>query len=60
MIWLEALSDLFINLSAGWFGAAIIAPIATKRPKFKPWGLIINIIFGILALLFAVFLRSLI
>ena len=60
MIWFGAISDLFINLSAGWFGAAIIAFTAVKKTKFTPWGLILNIGLGIFGLLMGVFFRSLI
>ena len=55
---ISSLADLFINLSAGWFGAAIILPVAVKRPNYKPRALIINIEFGILSLLISVVLRS--
>lgn len=60
ILWLQAVSDLFINLSAGWFGAALIVPLYTKKPKFKPWVLTINLLLGIVALLLAIFLRNLI
>jgi len=32
-IWLLTLSDLLVNLSAGWFGAAIILRTTGKLPK---------------------------
>jgi len=32
-IWFLALSDLLINLSAGWFGAAFIIPLSEQKPK---------------------------
>ena len=47
------LSDLLINLSAGWFGAAIIVPFNVKTPKFKLWPLLSNLLFGIFAFLVA-------
>lgn len=56
---LPTLADLFVNLSAGWFGAAVIIPISVKRSKRKAWALTINTLFGILALGFAILLRSL-
>lgn len=59
-IWFLALSDLLINLSAGWFGAAIAIPLYTKKPKFKPWALIVNSLLGIVSLLSAVLFRSVI
>jgi len=57
-IWFLALSDLLINLSAGWFGAAIIFPLYAKRAKVKQTALISNVLFGIFALLIAVVLRD--
>lgn len=56
---LSVLSDLFVNLSAGWFGAAFIVPVTSKISKLKVWLLIINIGFGIMALVISVILRSL-
>lgn len=35
-ITLQSISDLFINLSAGWFGAAFIIPISTRKIKSIP------------------------
>lgn len=57
---LSTFADLLINLSAGWFGAAVIVPLFAKRPKFRIWALILNLFFGIFALLAAIFFRSLI
>ena len=57
-VWRITLADLFVNLSAGWFGAAFIIPLASKKPKLRPWLLLINILFGIIALSLSVFLRS--
>ena len=57
-IWFLALSDLLINLSAGWFGVGIILPLYTKKTKIKLRALIFNILFGILALLTSITLRS--
>ena len=53
----NALSDLLINLSAGWFGVAIIVPLKITRRKFLP--LIVNLSLGILALGIAIILRKL-
>jgi len=56
--WIQGLSDLFINLSAGWFGAALILPLATpKRSKFRFKTLTINITCGILAYIIGVLLK---
>jgi len=59
-VWLLAFSDLFINLSAGWFGAAfVVFPlISAKKKKIKLLTLIGNIVYGIVALVVAVILRS--
>ena len=52
-------SDLLINLSAGWFGAAVIVPLnVVKKPKTRLWSLLVNIIFGIVSVILAVSLRK--
>jgi len=58
-VWFSVLSDLFVNLSAGWFAAAIIIPIGNRRHKLNLWLLTTNIAFGILALIIAFQLRRL-
>jgi len=58
--WFEIFSELLINLSAGWFGAAFIVPNfagLTKPTNF--WILTANIIFSILCLVLAFRLRKL-
>lgn len=56
--WVVVLSDLFTNLSAGWFGAALIVPATSKRQGSVKLGLLIsNIGLGILFLAFAYQLR---
>ncbi|OGK09992.1 hypothetical protein A2767_07795 [Candidatus Roizmanbacteria bacterium RIFCSPHIGHO2_01_FULL_35_10] len=53
-------SDLFINLSAGWFGAVLILPATTKLLKKVNWLIMFgNIIFAILTLLVAYYFRLL-
>lgn len=54
----SVVSDLMVNLSAGWFGAAFILPMTTKKFKINWRLLTINILCGILALLAAVLFRS--
>ena len=55
----SVISDLFINLSAGWIGAAIIVPITTtKRGKISLLYLLTDVAFAILALLIAIKLRN--
>jgi len=58
-VFLNIISELFVNLSAGWFGVAFIVPLTSKRPKFKWWVLPIHIGFGIVSLLFSYTLRKL-
>lgn len=57
--WLEATADLFINLSAGWFGAILIVP-NLSRGEFPDnlKILTVDIVLGIVSLLFAVRLKK--
>jgi len=49
---LATLSELFINLSAGWFGAAfIVVPIISRKLKLDRILLTYNFVNGILALI---------
>lgn len=57
-LWFIILSELFINLAAGWFGAAIIVPLTSKRRKTKWWILPMHIGFGIVSLLISYILRK--
>ena len=57
-IWLIIFSDLFVNLSAGWFGAALIAPFASKRPKVRWRVLPLNISFAMISLIGAYLLKK--
>lgn len=34
-IWFTTLSELFVNLSAGWFGAAFIVPLTSGKPRLR-------------------------
>jgi hypothetical protein len=50
--WWITFSELFINLSAGWFGATFIIPLSSKAPKrINLWLLTINIGLGIFFLI---------
>lgn len=58
-LWLDGIADLFINLSAGWFGAVFIVPV------FSDSGLIFSLpvltgdlVMGILFLVSAIELRK--
>lgn len=53
-IWPQLISDLFVNLSAGWFGAALVIPTTSKRPgPINITILTIDIVAGILFMIFA-------
>lgn len=52
---LQTMADLFINLSAGWFGIAFIAP---KSQPVRIRLLTVNIVYGIVCLVIAFMLRE--
>jgi hypothetical protein len=54
---LSVTSDLFVNLSAGWFGAVFILPISFKRYKVNWKIFTMNILSGIVCLILAVLFR---
>ncbi len=55
----SSISDLFINLSAGWLGAVlIISPFLSKENKLSAPLLIADILFATLSLLIAISLRN--
>lgn len=58
-VWLITLSEVLTNLSAGWFGAAVIIPIGSKRPKLKVWVLLINIGSDIMSFVAAIAVKKL-
>jgi len=57
-LFLTTFSDLLVNLSAGWFGAAFIVPLASKKTKIKWWVLLLNISFGMISLINAFLLKK--
>ena len=58
LVWFGILSDLFINLAAGWFGAVFIVPLQSKRFRQLDWLILtVNLSLGILALIAAFELR---
>ena len=58
-ILLGVISDLLVNLSAGWIGAAVILPSQLFKQKRKRlWGLSVNLVCAILALISAYYLRK--
>ena len=50
LVFLIIIYDLFVNLAAGWFGAAFIVPLTSKTVQTK-WLLFVNISLGIISLL---------
>lgn len=56
-VWFQGLSDVFLNLSAGWFGAALILPMTIKSPKTNKILLLGNILCGILAYVIGILLK---
>lgn len=54
---IHILSDLFVNLSAGWIGVAVVIPLQrSKNERFDWIALIINLGFSILSLAVAFYL----
>ncbi|MEK7168618.1 MAG: hypothetical protein AAB778_01270 [Patescibacteria group bacterium] len=52
--WFSIISDLFINLSAGWFGAAFILPAVSENLLTVDFRLLTaDVILGILSLILA-------
>lgn len=57
---LTAVGDVFLNLSAGWFGAAIIIPITKPREQHQNHFFVgTNIFLGVTALVLGYKLRIL-
>lgn len=55
--WFVIASNLFVNLSAGWFAAALIVPATSKRAiRLNFWVFTIDILFGIFCLVAAFYL----
>ncbi len=60
-IWITAISDLLINLSAGWFGAVIIVPNFSRQKGTKRWLILTgDLLAGIVCLAMAVAFRGLV
>lgn len=58
-IWREAIADLLINLSAGWFGSILILPNSTRITSFQNVLVLTeNFILGIFSLMMAVNLKK--
>lgn len=53
-------SNLFVNLSAGWFAAALIIPATSKKKaQLNFWIFTVDLLFGILCLVVAYYLGKL-
>jgi hypothetical protein len=50
-------SEFLVNLSAGWFGAALVVPIFSVTSSFNLYILTADILAGILSLMIAYKLR---
>jgi hypothetical protein len=58
---INILSDLFVNLSAGWLGATVVIPLQRPRDESFDWmALIINFSFSILSLAVSYYLVKLV
>lgn len=58
--WFTIISNLFVNLSAGWFAAAFIIPATSKRKvRLSFWLFTTDILFGILCLVVAFYFGKL-
>lgn len=58
---LLTLSDLFVNLSAGWFGAVYFLLVDPKKPASKKFlVLTLNIVFAMVSLIISFALKKLV
>lgn len=54
----QILSELMVNLAAGWYGAAVIIPATSDKPPTTDLGILtVNIIFGTVFVIIAYKLR---
>lgn len=59
MIWFEVLSDLFVNISAGWFGVVFIEPqLGLVNTKVDIFWLLFKILSGIISLFIAKYFKE--
>ena len=58
MIRPEIISDLLVNLAAGWLGAVIILPVTIGIKRLSLTALLGNILCGILSLILASWLKG--
>lgn len=58
-VWFEILSDLFVNLAAGWLGVVVvILPVTRLKRKIDWFGLTMNIVLATVSLVIAYKLRQ--
>ena len=58
-LWLSILSELFVNLSAGYFGVAFITPSFSRKRKWARIGILFNYVaYGMLFLVMAFVFRK--
>lgn len=57
-VWLQIISELCVNLSAGWIGAAVVIPVTSKLDRRVNLGLLtMNLVAATLFLVAAFELR---
>ena len=55
----QIISELFVNLAAGWIGAIIIFPVTLRVYKFNLTSLLFDILSAILSLVAASYFKGL-
>lgn len=59
VVWLQIISELCVNLSAGWIGAAVVIPVTSKLDRKVNLGVLtVNLALSIVFLVAAFELRS--
>ncbi len=58
-LWFSVTSDLFVNLSAGWFAAALIIPPTSKKTlRLNFWLFTFDILVGIFCLVVSFYFKK--
>ncbi|HBQ51304.1 TPA: hypothetical protein DD690_04985 [Candidatus Daviesbacteria bacterium] len=58
-LWFSVTSDLFVNLSAGWFAAALIVPSTSKKTlRLNFWLFTFDILAGIFCLVVSFYFKK--
>lgn len=59
VVWAQIISELCVNLSAGWIGAAVVIPVTSKLDRRVNLGVLtVNLALAIVFLVAAFELRS--